>query len=709
LKFINTILYIEFQELVDAGVGESTLKLASHRNSASWTFIDDPEDRRRVLIEYESMKPQYKEMVGRKLCGGLSPYSFMATRIIDRQLIAKIFDAEFIERQELKSSTRERAIEACRYLHLLERCRLASQKKESFPMWSTDEFWNYLTAHIKGNPILREKNGVNLPHVKPRLNHLAKLYIQHGPGIVINRRSGNKNSSKLGKCLTPDGSSRQHTEYSEEVYQKQMAVLLHLREHPNNLDFVQITDHYNLVAGESNWPSFSVMQVMNILKEGTADLLTTAGRRGKKEFQNKISLQVKRRPPSEPLRYVTVDGWDVELAYQEVGTDKKGKRHSRYDNRLVVVIILDPFHKYPVGYAVDSSESADLIKRAFKEGIDHVYEMTGEYIAPYQVQSDHYAIKEMGLFYSSVARMHTPAAVGNAKAKVIEPYFKYLNKKYCQLLYNWTGFGITSRRENQPNMDAKNQIKHSFPTREGVIQQIAEIIARERQAKGAEYFAALAKAPKRLMDRRDYLRALCTPNKKTIKASGKGLMMTIEGADYSYDTLNIEFRKHLQRNWTVTYDPSNMNTILVEDLDGKVSFILEEKYIQPMAIADQTPEDRVKLKQLNQANEDLEMRVISTNIERNHLLEEHLSSSESLQQFRQKLMFTNNGQQKDPLQEAKGKMLPEERDRKAIQKSIEAKKKEQELQDQIDQEAYEAEFLAKQEKRWEENVDFSKF
>lgn len=709
MNFINSILYIEFQELVDAGVSESTLKLASHRSSASWTFIADPADRRKVLIEYESMKDCYKDLVNRKLCGGMDPYSFMATRIIDKQLVAKISDTEYLERQELKSATRERAIEACRYLYLLERCRLSTAKKMEFPMWSTGEFWNYLMAHIKGNQVLREKNGVNLPHVRPRLNHLAKLYIQLGPGIVLNRRLGNKNSSKLGKCLTEEGSPKQHTNFDEEIYRTQMALLMELRAHPNNLDFVQIADHYNTIAKESNWASLTNMQVMNILKEGTVDLVTTPGRKGVNNFMNNKALQNKRKGPSAPLRFVTVDGWDVELAYQEMVTTKNGKRITRYDNRLVVVIILDPFCKYPVGYAIDNTESSMLIKQAMKNGIDHIFEVTGQYIAPYQIQSDNYALKEMGSFYSNIARMHTPARVGNAKSKVIEPYFKDLNKKYCQLLYNWTGFGITSRRENQPNMEMKNVIKRQFPDRDGVIRQIEEIIFKERQAKGAEYFAALDKAPRRLMDRKDYLRALGIAKDRTIRANGKGLTMDVDRAEYVYDSYDIEFRKHLTRNWKVTYDPDDMKSVLVENQDGKISFILEEKYIQPMAIADQTPEDRLQLKMIREKNEDLKKIVIETNRDNRQLVEEHFAGNDRLDVFRQKLMFTYNGQQKDPLQQSKGKMLPEEKAKKAIEANVKAKKAEDERQEQIDQERSDQAFWDRQEKIWDSKVDFSKF
>jgi len=702
MKFIDTLLYIEFQELVNIGISSNTLFKARERNSSSWTFIDNPNDQRRVLIEYESMKPQYKDLVIRKLCGGLDPYAFLATSIISRQLISKVSDSEFFEKQDIKYSTRARAIEACRYLHLLERCRLSSQKKQTFPMWNTQEFWNNLTAHIKGNPSLREKNGINLPTVKPRLNHMAKLYIRRGPGVILNGRIKNKNASKLGKCLAPEGSSRQHTDFDEDTYRTQLAVLTELRAHPNNLDFVQISDHYNQVAAASNWPSLTNMQVMNILKDPAIDLVTTPGRKGRNAFMNEKAIQARRRPPSAPLRLVTVDGWDVELAYQEMVPDRNGHMHTRYDNRLTVVIVLDPFMKYPLGIVIDNNENADLIRAAFKNAFDHVYEQTGHYIAPYQIQSDHYAIKDLGPFYASISRMHTPARVGNAKAKVIEPYFKYLNKKYCQLLNNWTGFGIKSRRENQPNIELKNKIKKQFPDRMGVIMQIEEIIASERQVKAQQYFMALNKAEQRLMDRRDYLRAMGTVREKTIKAGGKGMLMQVNGTGYVYDSLDIAFRKHLTRDWRVTYDPENLSSILVEDDDGRISFVLEEKYVQPMAIADQTPEDREQLKALRQSNEAIIEEVVEAGIERRQIIEEHISSNESLSEHRQKLMFTYDGQQKDPLQEAKGKMLPREKEKKEIAASTKSLK---EREEQIEDE----DWWERQERSLTSRIDISKY
>ena len=127
----------------------------------------------------------------------------------------------------------------------------------------------------------------------------------------------------------------------------------------------------------------------------------------------------------------------MELLYQEGNT---------YNNRLVVVIVLDAMNNYPVGYAIGDRENTDLIRQANRNASLHINDLFGSYYQPRQLQSDNYGIKNLTPFYQAMAHLHTPAAVGNAKSKVIEPYFKYLNKTYCQRFPNWSGFNITSKK-----------------------------------------------------------------------------------------------------------------------------------------------------------------------------------------------------------------------------------------------------------------------
>ena len=148
-------------------------------------------------------------------------------------------------------------------------------------------------------------------------------------------------------------------------------------------------------------------------------------------YNSNIAMQSKRKEPQFPLQYFTLDGWTVELLYQ----DETG-----FNNRLVVVVVLDACGKYPVGYAIGNNENTELIRQANRSAAVHIQELFGASFRPRQLQSDRYGLKALTPFYKAMAELYIPAAVGNAKAKVIEPYFKYLNKKYCQAFPNWSGF-----------------------------------------------------------------------------------------------------------------------------------------------------------------------------------------------------------------------------------------------------------------------------
>ena len=98
---------------------------------------------------------------------------------------------------------------------------------------------------------------------------------------------------------------------------------------------------------------------------------------------------------------------------------------------MTVVVVLDPFNKYPIGYATGYQESPELIKAALRNATNHTAELFGQRLRPVQIQSDNYQIKIMLPTYG-MAEYVTPAEVGNAKAKPIEPYFRRLNHKYAK-------------------------------------------------------------------------------------------------------------------------------------------------------------------------------------------------------------------------------------------------------------------------------------
>lgn len=82
-----------------------------------------------------------------------------------------------------------------------------------------------------------------------------------------------------------------------------------------------------------------------------------------------------------------------------------------------MVVVLDVFNDYPIGYAVGSHECPELIKAALRNAAIHSRELMGEMLRAYQIQSDRYAIKTMHDLYAVMGGKVTPAQAHNAKSK----------------------------------------------------------------------------------------------------------------------------------------------------------------------------------------------------------------------------------------------------------------------------------------------------
>ena len=469
------------------------------------------------------------------------------------------------------------------------------------------DYWPKIAAHM---PRVAEIYPHTLSDNPRVLQRKYNEYFKDGGTnyeVLISGKFRNKNAAKVA---TPE----------------QVALITKFIGHHTNLDCQEVADYYNTVCESLNWSKITRRQVWNWAQRfGWA---VDAGRYGAKEFMNTRAMQVKRFAPTTPMLFWTLDGWTVELYYKKRTEGKRGGR-TTYCNRLTVVVVLDPFNKYPIGYATGSKESPELIKAALRNAANHTVELYGQRLRPVQIQSDNYQIKVMLPIYG-IAEYVTPAEVGNAKAKPIEPYFRRLNHKYAKKCSgNWSGYGITSRKESQPNMEWLNAHKGQIPEEAEVRAQIDWIIESERALKREEYVAGFRKiAAENLlpMTTEDYLLTfgMETGYKNTLE--GSGLNIRLLGERHTYDSFDLEFRKFAHLRWNVKYDPDDMHEVLAMSDEGDIRFMLEEKYVQPMALADRRAGDAAELQKVKDFNKDFKRMVIehdaqATEIVRANLLE----------------------------------------------------------------------------------------
>ncbi len=479
---------------------------------------------------------------------------------------------------------------------------------------------------------------VNLPDNERRLRDKVKQYQKEGNECLIHTayRNGQRNAAKVS------GNEEQ-------------SILATLISDPRNLDDAQVARLYNDVAAKLGWASISRSTVANWRTR--LDSLTYARRHGGNAFNNRKAMQVRRSAPSAPLLMWCMDGWDIELMYQK----RTGSR-TTYHNRLTMVVVLDTFCNYPIGYAIGEQESPALIREALRSAERHCEQLFGRMYQTNQLQSDNYQIKNLTPLYARLADKVTPAAVGNAKSKIVERWFLTFNKKYCQTQPNWSGFGITSRRENQPNVDFLNKYRTQFPDFAGVCEQVVSMMERERASLRAKYVGGFGLLPeeRRLpMSQKQYLLAFGVRTDDTNLLQGCGIVKQIEGRKYHYDCFDPDFRRHASVRWHVLYDPTDMSRALAVNDDQTLQFELEEKYIQPMALADRKEGDAAELKRIFDYNE-RQRQTISNELGQFQQTARQLTEKHRELETLQKLLITDSrGQHKDRRNEERLKELPE--------------------------------------------------
>ena len=186
MKFVGNNIALEFDDLIAAGVSSSTLKLASHRDSASWSFFKDQSDQRKVLIFWNDLQQKYRDLV-RKALG--DPEQVIAAQMISPYLVCPEEDFKTIRNytdelgRMLAPELQLRYTTACAYLNLLN-CTKAVYTTIGFP--TRTAFENAIVTMIR-------LNKVHLPENNKSLLRKLKTYREVGALAVISRKIGNSN------------------------------------------------------------------------------------------------------------------------------------------------------------------------------------------------------------------------------------------------------------------------------------------------------------------------------------------------------------------------------------------------------------------------------------------------------------------------------------------------------------------------------------
>lgn len=592
MEYYGNTLCISHTELIAGIMTEDTVKNLRRRKQIKQVqraCYGTP-----ALFAVESLPLKYRTEVYRRypdLQEKADSKPFMDTITPDGQAMQFYADYVLADGRHLTPEKQAEYSNNCAIMNAFRQCIETSNShrlRQSKPRLNKTEFWRKAKAAL---PRLADRFPHSLPESDRRLQRKFNEYLHEGYVCFISKKFQNANAAKV----------------DDDVKE---SVLVQLIGHHNNLDNVAIANLYNAVAKQQGWKAITPSTVAKWREK--LDLVTAAGRLGSTNFRNTKSMQVKRTRPTAPFLMWTLDGWDVELLYQTTKTDSKGHSVTTYCNRLTLEVVLDPCINYPIGYAIGTHETPELIAEALRDAAKHSEELFGVMLRANQIQCDHYGIKAMTPLYNVMGDKLTPARVKNAKAKVVEPYFGYLNKTYCKLFNNWSGFGITTDPSKQPNSEALNMLRHSFPDEAGVRAQIDRIMQMERQRKVEQFRKLMENLPaeRRLpLSREQYLLNFGAETGHKNAIEGSGLRPTLLGMKRDYDCFDVRFRQYAGKRWTVKYDPDNLHEVLAVSEDGTLRFMLTEKYVQPMALADRKEGDAAALQQVQDFNRHLEQHV----------------------------------------------------------------------------------------------------
>ncbi|MBR1774080.1 MAG: hypothetical protein IJ759_01005, partial [Bacteroidales bacterium] len=598
MEYYNNIQAVTYNDISDI-MPLGTLKSCVHRGNVTKlrrACYDNP-----ALYSVESFPLKYRKAIKEKFSEEMKEDA--TTKLLDAEEIktdmqAVKFYSEYVltDGRHLPS---DKQTEYTNNASILNRCKEIYQiscerrNRTSGTRIKKGEFWKKVSDKLTK---LQEDFPNSLPTDTMRLQKKYNDYQKRGYEAMISGKFMNKNNAKIDNG-------------------EQQATIISLLSDYRNFYDTQVAEFYNTVAKAKGWKEITVGTVANWRKKYELEIY--AGRKGANKFRLYKTMQNKRERPKAALLYWSADGWDVELAYQRETINKDGKKVTTYHNRLTMVVVTDTCIDYPVGYAIGEYESGDLIKRALRDAVNHTKALFGQRMGADQYQSDHFAISKLTQAYQSIADKFTPARVKNSRSKTVERYFLTLNDKYAHLEKNWTGHGVKSQL--QPNDEMLNIIRHDIPTFEECVEQIAGIVEKEREQKIEQYRALYEKLPeerKYVLSNEQYLLNFGNENHRkngvvsTNKLEGSGMNVTINGEKRHYDCFDMEFRKHSYEDWVIKYAPEDLSEVLAVNKDGSLRYMLEEKHLQPMALAERKEGDSEELQRVFDYNKSIERHVM---------------------------------------------------------------------------------------------------
>jgi len=615
MKTVNDILYIEWSELVLSGIPEGTLKSARARESGKWVFINDPDDNRKVLVEFEKLGASFKEKIESTFG---NPYNYVARQPIknmvqwDTKAEAFYLGYRYSESKTLPAETVKKYTTAASWLNMLKKITEDKTALKKLLNLSIDQFYVQVIELIKTEKI-------DLPESYRRLLATRKKYDEEGFSSLIDWRFGNKIAAKI------------KDELSE-------SVLLEMIAHHNQYDDVFIAQQYNIWA-QAN--SYSVITAATVgIHRRKNEHLIIGEREGNAALSRKYLKQAKGQRPTFPLAMVESDDNHLDLFFIDLDDVTGGKAY----HRPKAIVVMDSYNDYVLGYAYGFELNKELVRAAYVNAMYHIRSLTGEWHLQHETIADRWALADLEPFYKNMGHFH-PTPVGSKNRGYIEQFFGSVHWKRCMKIgaNNYSGNNITASKRGV-NAEVLAQNKKDRPTigseSNAQIEQFFHRLRHMPDSKGtskqAQWLQAWSETPaekKRTITDEQFMLIFGIEhnhNGRTIQINNRGVEPQINGVQYSFNMAEYNLN-HIGKSVTVIYDPYDMSRVLVTDFES-VRMMAYEPQLTKRAIADAEVGSRIYLNSILKEKTDAVAMIGAKSDRRKEVIKPYILDAEAVLQ-----------------------------------------------------------------------------
>jgi hypothetical protein len=606
MKYLSNILYFDTNDMMEIGVKKRTIEQSNWRGSNTYTTIKDPSDQRRILVEYDSLRPELKLRAQKWL--GECPHSWYAKNWICSyvQPDAKAWD--FMRRYQVSSRFRslseaevseaevsgtettgrlpqddqEAYYTACQWLNMIDK---VSNNRHILKQHNCTkaEFWQIV------GQLIRSK-GIRLPADYSRLTQKLRRYRKEGCRAVI--KEGNYGNDN-GQIINDEVADWLVAQYAL----------------PVKHDVSYLHQYYNSISEARGWkPIKDENTIFKFLDDPEIKQLWWGPRHGERKALEKYGYSLRTRHPRLRDALWYADATKLNFF------DSTGKLRASF----MVYEIMDVATETFLGYHIAPTEDHEMQYHAFKMAI----KTAGQ--KPYELRTDNQGgHKKIQHFLDRIARLNIRTQAYNGKSKTIENAFYRFQRQYMARHWYFTGQNITAKKENsRANMEfVISNLKH-LPTQQEIKQAYAECREqwnnarhpRHDQSRIALYRAS--ENPKATpVDYLDMVELFWLQAAKPITYYNSGISITVGGVTHEYEVLkdgmpDKDFMAaHIGRKFIVKYDPDNMDHLRLYNENGAFINIAEPRLVVPRATQDYQPGDRVLISELLAVRKDQDKRM----------------------------------------------------------------------------------------------------